>query len=468
MSSAAFIRANLPCSIELPAGCGKTETITELVALFASEGKRSLVLTHTHAGVDALRRRCRRLGVPNGAVSIRTIDSWCFDLIGSFPQLADIQVGPDPDWSQSDDYYVAGGLATATSAVHRMLVASYELLVVDEYQDCQSGQHALITSIAQVVPTCVFGDRMQGLFFFSGASVIWESDVEPIFPVLELPVLPWRWHATNPALGEWLLDARRNLLSGNGIDLSTGPIALYGTADRIVACRAQPKHPARTAAIAKWSRACATLARRLGDGFTMIEEIEGNHLLEFADFIDDADPEITAAAALDFAVSCAFGVAEHFNAACRRRIVNDKSLDPAKFGVAASVAQAVNVVMDHASPATVGSLLQETGSLPKFRLYRREAWHGIREALRIAEATEGLSVRAAVVHCRNKVRMSGRYPESRIIARPLLIKGLEFDHVVVTDPREYDAHELYVCLTRGSTTLSVVTSTKFFSPPRPY
>ena len=44
MGNAELIRTALPCSVELPAGTGKTETIAELVKSFADEGKRSLVL----------------------------------------------------------------------------------------------------------------------------------------------------------------------------------------------------------------------------------------------------------------------------------------------------------------------------------------------------------------------------------------------------------------------------------------
>ena len=40
--------------VESPAGCGKTEAIVRTVGKYC--GGRQLVLTHTHAGVDALRQ----------------------------------------------------------------------------------------------------------------------------------------------------------------------------------------------------------------------------------------------------------------------------------------------------------------------------------------------------------------------------------------------------------------------------
>ena len=44
----------------------------------------------------------------------------------------------------------------------------------------------------------------------------------------------------------------------------------------------------------------------------------------------------------------------------------------------------------------------------------------------------------------------------RIVSRTLLIKGLEFDHSVVLDPSELDAKHLYVAMTRGARTLSIL------------
>lgn len=53
----------LPCSVALPAGAGKTELIAASVAKATQQGGTCLVLTHTHAGVDALRRRMKKFGV---------------------------------------------------------------------------------------------------------------------------------------------------------------------------------------------------------------------------------------------------------------------------------------------------------------------------------------------------------------------------------------------------------------------
>jgi DNA helicase-2/ATP-dependent DNA helicase PcrA len=60
--SAELILGNLRGAIEAPAGCGKTQTIVDALAFSAS--KPYLVLTHTTAGVAALRKRLTRANVP--------------------------------------------------------------------------------------------------------------------------------------------------------------------------------------------------------------------------------------------------------------------------------------------------------------------------------------------------------------------------------------------------------------------
>ena len=54
-----------------PAGCGKTQLIAEAVHLDAD--RQSLVLTHTHAGVDALRMRLKVLGAKASTYEVNTI-----------------------------------------------------------------------------------------------------------------------------------------------------------------------------------------------------------------------------------------------------------------------------------------------------------------------------------------------------------------------------------------------------------
>ncbi len=71
-------------AIVAPAGHGKTEIIANVAAM----GRRALILTHTHAGVHAIRERLKRLGVPHVQVAVDTIAAWSMRYAHAFPGIA--------------------------------------------------------------------------------------------------------------------------------------------------------------------------------------------------------------------------------------------------------------------------------------------------------------------------------------------------------------------------------------------
>lgn len=74
-------------SVTAPAGCGKTQLIADSLGLHTDK-KPVLVLTHTNAGVTALRSRLHRAGVPNSAYRVSTIDGFAMRLATKFPLRA--------------------------------------------------------------------------------------------------------------------------------------------------------------------------------------------------------------------------------------------------------------------------------------------------------------------------------------------------------------------------------------------
>lgn len=212
-------------SVTMPAGAGKTELIAAAVETIAAQGGTSLVLTHTHAGVDALRRRMKKRGVPPDKVVVRTIDSWAVDLVAHFPDLSGFKMPPTPDWSDAAEYHLAAAKAVGSDAVARMLKVTYSRAFVDEYQDCTLEQHNLALAIAHVLPASVLGDPLQSLFKLKGNRAIeWEADVEANFPAVAVEHRPRRWDPDHHVLGAWLLDIRANLISGVPINLDRPPV----------------------------------------------------------------------------------------------------------------------------------------------------------------------------------------------------------------------------------------------------
>jgi hypothetical protein len=211
-----------------PAGCGKTQLITDALARHGGTNP-ILVLTHTNAGVAALRGRLEKASVKPAAYRAATLDGFAIRLITTFPQRAGhdprIVNGGRPNYETIRD---AAARLVAAGHVHDILAASYERLFVDEYQDCSIRQHALVTWPAQSLPTAIVGDPFQSIFGFGADRLAdWQTEVVPFFPVVGELTTPWRWNNAGAAdLGNWLLSIRADLARGAAINLRTAPAAV--------------------------------------------------------------------------------------------------------------------------------------------------------------------------------------------------------------------------------------------------
>ena len=95
-----------------PAGYGKTHLIAESTARSAG---RQLILTHTYAGVNALRRKMRCLGVSDRFYRIDTIASWALRLSLSYSGTSDWEIERPNDneqWSALYEAYLFSGVVS--------------------------------------------------------------------------------------------------------------------------------------------------------------------------------------------------------------------------------------------------------------------------------------------------------------------------------------------------------------------
>jgi hypothetical protein len=459
-----------PCSVTLPAGCGKTQLIAEMDSILSSAGKRTLILTHTHAGIDVLRKRTKSFGVPQARVSIQTIDSWCFELIRHHPLISGIQVPELPDWSDSQAYLEAATRTLKSKAIRQMVAASYDALIVDEYQDCLVEQHQMVQALGEVLPTAVFGDHLQGLFNFGkNVPVNWHREVVGCFPPISISAVPWRWAKTNPAMGQWQIGIREQLEAGKPVDLQRSPVRWIEKKNvftQIRVCVGQPAHDGSVVALGQFFHDYRHVLLGLGGEYTLMEELEGKHLLKFATIVDSNNSGRIAYETAEFAVSCAVGIAKLFKPEWRRKLLEGKHIAVKLDNKLTEQVRSFNLLLTEPSPANIRRALLGLSTLPGFRLYRREAWSGVIQALEYASVDSSLTVRGAVERVRNRFRIYGRPSESRVISRPLLVKGLEYSHVVLLDADLYTAPELYVALTRGSKTVTVISESPIVTPKR--
>lgn len=458
----------MPCSVTLPAGSGKTELIAATAAETARTSGSTLVLTHTHAGVDALRQRMRKFGLANSDVLVRTIDSWAFDLIVHFPALAGLVVPPAPDWDQSKKYHRAAARAVRTEAVQRMLKVSYTRVFVDEYQDCLIDQHELILAIAEAVPVAVFGDPLQSLFHFKdNVPVDWGQDVIPRFPAVEVPHWPHRWEPNHLELGRWLVWIRMKLINEQPIDLRSAPVTWVRRADALsylAPCYGAGREQGSVAVLGHLRPDCVSAAKGLGGQFGVMEAMDEKVTMELAQKIDGRQGGVVASAVLDFALKSSVKLAGHVPVANRKKLAAGESFTTKKPERKTAYAALLQMRSDP-TVVSVYAALRCLGELPGVTVHCREAWDEMTRSLEVA-MTDGCTVVEALHRTRQSARARGRRPRSRVVSRPLLVKGLEYDHVIILDPSKYTAQELYVALTRGSKSVTVLSDSPVLAPAK--
>lgn len=276
-------------AMQAAAGCGKTRVISTAVARHGRG--RELVLTHTHAGVDALRRRLVQLGAPAKAYELETIAGWALRLASSFPrsaQLSNCRPRADEDYTA---VYRGAGSLVRLKPIQEILQASYSGVYVDEYQDCTVEQHALVVALSRVLPCRIVGDPLQGIFGFRRNPVVdWGQHVARAFDEVPGPTVAWRWQISNPDLGAWLQDVRVKLMAGDGVDLRRAPVRWLKAnteparrAKQLQACfEAARMNSDGVVAIHHWSYQCHDVASKLRGLYTCVEPIDVDDLYQFA------------------------------------------------------------------------------------------------------------------------------------------------------------------------------------------
>lgn len=447
------------------AGCGKTEAIARAIATTTTEG-RQLVLTHTHAGVKALRDRLVRFKVPPSRFRVETIAGWALRYAANYPSLSGLEDGK-PTGGAWAGVYVAAMRALSSSAIKQVVAESYTGLYVDEYQDCTKSQHGLVMELAAILPCRLLGDPLQGIFGFKEELVDWSSDIEPNFEQLPPLEQPWRWK-DSPALGKRLSHIREALLRGDEIDLTVGPI-VWRSAERDEQVRTcfERAHPEDESVVAIYRKAesCHHFARSLKGVFTSMEELDCKALLQWSEVIEGATGLARCKAAIDFSSECMTQVSTELKTV-REKLEAGVTPETRHAKKYPDVIQALRPVASDVSLEPLLALLRALEKVPH-RLYRRELWREMQRSISLYVKGTGDSLRDAAWQLRNRMRRHGRSVEGRTVSRTLLIKGLEFDHAIVLDASEHDAQNLYVALTRGAKTLTVCcTSRKIsLSPP---
>jgi DNA helicase-2/ATP-dependent DNA helicase PcrA len=459
-------------TVTAPAGCGKTHLIADALTRHASV-KPILVLTHTNAGVVALRGRLDRLSVPSKAYRLSTIDGWAMRLISTFPS----RTAHNPDLLKlahpGTDYpniRVAAAKLLKAGHINDVLAASYARLIVDEYQDCSIRQHAVVSYAAQTLPTCILGDPMQAIFGFGADDLAeWDEQVCAYFPLAGELTTPWRWiNAGTEPLGRWLLDVRGRLSRGEPIDLRAAPdgvswVELDGTEDhqrRLRAARVRP--PGRDGCVLIIGDSTNPDGQRQfasqTPGAVTVEAVDLRDLVSFARGFDLNRPD-----ALERLANFAQSVMRNVGAADLVRRVQTLMRGTARNLPSNVEAIALSFVRAPSHRAAI-DVLVEIGKEGGVSAHRPAVLRACIKALQLCDGTDGLSLHEAAMHMREQNRLIGRPLPRRAVGSTLLLKGLEAEAAVILNAGSLDARNLYVAMTRGSKSLTVCSRSPVLNP----
>lgn len=445
--------------VESPAGCGKTEAIIRAVGDYCDG--RQLVLTHTHAGVDALRERFSRHSVPTAKYHVDTIAGWAWGWVRKYPHNAEYAGSKEiADWN---DVYAAMSALLQKDFVRLGVTNSYTGVIVDEYQDCTVAMHQLIVHLKTLLPCRILGDDLQGIFGFRADPLVdWSTVTCEFADNLGVLQTPHRWLKgdSNEALGHWLLSARGEIrrneepeYRGAPVDRRTVRYADLGP--QLI--RLLHQKPGRTCVI-------GPKARRLNPGIetTLVKNncrvLEPNELSELRSLIiplSGQSPEEKCKAALDFLFRSYGGLGGNDKAFIKKLLFGEKQRP--------RNADKCLLCQRHAKGTTLEAVLDLVKYIEGIDGTSCKLSESIRALKCIVERyrEDGTDLKALYADEIGKRKHHSRSSFYRCTGSTLLVKGLEFDHVIILRDanwqRNWGSHkDLYVALTRGSKTTTLV------------
>jgi len=448
-----------------PAGYGKTHLIA--LAVQASGG-RQLILTHTFAGVNSIKTKLTTLGVPVSKYQVDTIASWSLRLCLAYPKTSGWET-ENPTSKQWNILYGCCSGLLKKKFIRHAVAATYAGVYVDEYQDCSDSQHSLVCTLAEFLPCRILGDPMQAIFDFGeGKPVNWDASVYPTFGCLGQLEIPWRWeNAGKPELGAWLKEARKKIEQGQKIDLlgklPPSVIRVYTDPEYLVSKQYSSlcdllKHSESVIALHGGDQQSKNkthlLARTMAGRFSSIEEVEGKELHSFFKKFGAAKTvQEGFLLALEFAKKCFTGVSNALTTGTKRGEVAKQSKGT-KYPL---VLHAANDYLNNPTSSHLKSFFLALKANPETSAYRRDLLYRLLNVLRMHIDGEGTTLSEAANMCQREMRHTGRpLSHRKLIGTTLLVKGLEYDHAVILDADALDAKHLYVAMTRGSRSLTII------------
>lgn len=205
----------------------------------------------------------------------------------------------------------------------------------------------------------------------------------------------------------------------------------------------------------KWPDDVAAHASRLGGIYSVMEDVSGNFMRAQLQTLPDQGDYHLASWFASFAKECVVGLAG-LDAPILGRLQRNQSITHYSRAGIEHVLTAVDQLRLNPTYGQVVATAQVIREDERLRIYRWEAWNDTREAIAMTAENSEPAV-DNLARRRDRLRRTGRARHNRIASRTLLIKGLEYDHVVIADLNKLrDPRNLYVALSRARKSVIVV------------
>jgi DNA helicase-2/ATP-dependent DNA helicase PcrA len=275
-----------------------------------------------------------------------------------------------------------------------------------------------------------------------------------------------RWKESNPDLGAWVAKVRGQLERGEVIDLDAKPVTYFQCKDDsdlsplFEGLNAQCKS---VAAIHCRRGTCDRLARFSMGSYQAIEDIAAKSLQQFASEWDSHKKGSHRAGLLKNFLKSLLTMKK------RKEGEQDDESDAACWAAMQSAFEALTL---SGKEDDALNAINNLRNYSRTRVFRSELLRDTTRALEGVAQGRYKTLAAGATTVRQRVSTSGRWLPYRTVSTPLLLKGLEFEYVVVPDATHFcnegaAAKLFYVAISRARSTLVLASSKRQVQFPVP-
>lgn len=464
-SEANVILSKQNAAIIAPAGHGKTEMVADIVS--CSIGKQ-LVITHTNAGVESLKKRFLKKNIKKNLSNITTIASYCMRWCNAYPNNAKFDISLDPH-KDAKIYYLSiyNGMLNLLDCefVRTIIKSTYCGVIVDEYQDCTDLQHRIFLKLNTFMRVIIFGDPLQAIFSFGREKCIDWNNIG--YEIINIRTEPWRWINTNQELGSYLSDIRIKLLpilNQKNVFLNLNSISgviTHYTPDEYneykIFNEIQKMKYNDVLYLTKWEREQLEVCKSMPGIFQFDELQDCKDLYNYAADIDNAKGTQKAIVLLEFLAACCTSV--NTELASYINHLREKNTNFSRISKYCELTPIFAGICDN-DISYIVNLFEwfKNHKNNPFKFYRLELFNEMFRSINYAISNDLDIYQSSVLIRNNPEFQRNRLNQFKYLSsRTLLSKGLEFDCVIIDMRREIlNAREFYVAMTRAKRMIYVI------------